>query len=76
MKLEEIIENDELIEIGRKAIEDELIEWRDSGLSCLNRGNGFVCRWPDGKSSDIIRFGPEVGIRIALKAIAKHLGEK
>lgn len=62
----------ELLEIGRQAIEHELVEWRDSGISTL-RNNGFVIKSKDGKLSNIIRFGPEVGIKIALEAIAKHL---
>ena len=73
MTLTDIANNCELMEIGRKAIEDALIEWRDSCLSALGRGNGFVIREEDGTASKIIRFGPETGIRIALEAIAKHL---
>ena len=71
--LEQLAENAELLEIGRKAIEDELIEFRDSRLSVLGRNNGFVCKEKDGTPSSIIRFPPEVGLRIALKAIAKSL---
>lgn len=75
MTLEEIAENNELLEIGRKAIEDELVEFRDSRIACM-RNNGFVIREKDGKPSSIIRFGPEFGLQIAMRAIAKHLGEK
>lgn len=73
MKLQEIIDNDELLEVGRKAIEDTLVEWRDDRLSTPFRGNGLVIRESDGKDSHIIRFGPEIALRIGLKAIAEHL---
>lgn len=70
--LRRIAVNPELLEIGREAIEDALIEHRDMRLSAL-RNNGFVCKEKDGTPSAIIRFGPETGIIIALKAIAAHL---
>lgn len=72
----EIANNPELMEVGRLAIEDELISWRDSRLAEMGRRNGFVVSEADGTRSNIIRFGPETGIKIALKAIAKHLEEK
>lgn len=72
MKIEDIIDNDELLEVGRKAVEDTLIDFRDSRLSQPLRGNGLVIREKDGKDSHIIRFGPEVAINIALKAILEH----
>jgi len=75
-QLKEIIDNARLLEIGRKAIEDELIEWRDNHLSMFNRGNGLVVRERDGKDSSIIRFGPETALRIGLKAIMEHLAMK
>lgn len=71
--LKQIAENDELLEVGRKAIEDQLIEWRDMRLSQMGRGNGLVIREKDGGDSHIIRFGPEIALRTGLKAIAEHL---
>lgn len=68
-----ITEDTNLLEIGRSAIEKELIEFRDSGLSEMHRRNGLVIRYKDGSESDIIRFGPETGLRIGLRAIAEHL---
>lgn len=71
--LREIADNKELLwEVARKAIEDELIEFRDSGISMI-RNNGFTIKYPDGSPSEIIRFGPETGVRIALLALAEHL---
>ncbi len=63
-----------LWEVARAAIEDALIEWRDSRMSMVGRNNGFVVKEKDGTNSHIIRFGPEVGVRIALLALADHLG--
>lgn len=68
--IKEVVElSDELLEIGRKAIEDTLVEWRDNRLSELNRGNGLVIREKGGEDSSIIRFGPETALRIGLKAM-------
>lgn len=64
--------NDELLEIGRKAIEDLLVEMRDSRMFTI-RGNGLVIREIDGSASNIIRLGPEQALRIGLQAIAEHL---
>lgn len=63
----------DLLEIGRKAIEDSLVEMRDARISEMGRGNGLVIREADGKASEIIRFGPETALRIGLTAIAAHL---
>lgn len=62
----------EEIEIARKAIEDELIDFRDRRLSTPFRGNGLVVRETDGSPSDIIRFGPEDAIRIGIAAVNRH----
>ena len=61
----------ELLEVGRKAIEKTLLEWRDNRLSEFNRGNGLVIREKDGKDSNIIRFGSETALRIGMKAIGQ-----
>lgn len=75
MTLDEIAEDDRLIEVGRKAVEDMLIVWRDARLSELGRGNGFSVREKDGSPSSVIRFGTAFGLQIALRAMAKHLGQ-
>ena len=72
-QLRQLAGDDALLEIGRKAIEDILIEWRDARLSEPMRGNGLVVREFNGDPSSIIRFGPEFAIKIALGAIADHL---
>ncbi len=65
-----LAENEEAMEVARKAVEDVLVEWRDSRLSQI-RGNGLVIAESDGTPSDVIRFGMEVAMKIGLKAIAK-----
>lgn len=76
MKLEEIIDNDELLEIGRRAIEDELVTYRDARMCEPLRGNGLVISERNGARSDVVRFGSETALRIGLDAIARHLAEK
>lgn len=71
--LREMADDSELLwNVARAAIEDELVRWRDDGMFVL-RNNGFTIRYKDGSPSEVIRFGPEVGVRIALRALADHL---
>jgi hypothetical protein len=72
-EISKLADDTKMIEVGRKAIEDTLIEWRDSRLSELSRGNGLVVREADGTPSEVIRFGPETALRIALRAMAEHV---
>lgn len=74
-KLTELLNNDGLMEVGRLAVEDMLVELRDSRLSC-NRNNGFCIREYDGSPSSVVRLPTESGIRIAIKAIIKKLEEE
>lgn len=69
ISINDIINSPELREVGRMAVEDELVEWRDERRSMLNRGNGLVIREADGSESSIIRFGMEMALKIALQAI-------
>ena len=71
-ELRKIANNDELLEVGRKAVEDLAIEFRDSGIMQM-RNNGICCRYCDGTSSDVIRFGPETAIKVGLEAIANFI---
>lgn len=73
--MENIIDDIKLLEIGRKAIEDVLIEWRDNRISMM-RNNGLVIKERNGKDSHIIRMGPEDAIRIGMRAIINHLKKK
>jgi len=65
---------DDMLEIGRKAIEDMLIEFRDSRMFTV-RGNGLVIRERDGSDSNIIRFGPESALKIGIEAMIKSMEE-
>lgn len=67
--------SDELLEIGRKAIEDALIERRDNCIFELNRANGLVVWDKDGSNSSMIRFGPETALKIGMKAIGQAIKE-
>lgn len=64
----------ELMEVARKAIEDELIFRRDSGIFTI-RNNGLVIKSFEGEFSHIIRMGSEDAMSIGLKAIAKYINE-
>ena len=71
--IEKIVDDDELLEVGRRAVEDVLVQWRDSRLSVPLRNNGLVIREKDGRYSSIIRMGTEDAIKIGLIAIARSL---
>lgn len=72
LQLLNLADNNHYMEIGRMAVEDALIELRDSRIALLGRGNGLVVREKDGRDSHIIRMGMEHALTIALKAIVKH----
>lgn len=71
--LQTITDSPELLEVARKAIEDQLVEMRDSRMSMALRNNGLVIRESDGSVSSIIRFGPEGAMIIGLNAIMKAI---
>lgn len=73
--LEKIASTSELMEIGRLAIEQALVDMRDSRISCMNRRNGLVIAEKDGQPSSIIRMGSEMAMAIGLCAIAKHMNK-
>lgn len=62
--------------VARRAIEDALIEFRDSRISLLGRNNGLVVKERDGTDSYMIRLGPEDAVRIALLALADHIEQQ
>jgi hypothetical protein len=75
--LRRIADDPELMQAAHLAIEDHLIELRDSCMMIGNSvglpANGFVVRERDGSPSEIIRLGTRPGIEMALKAIADHI---
>lgn len=72
-ELRQLADNDHMLEVGRQAIENALVQYRDGRISELGRGNGLVIREKDGCHSDVIRFGPEQALRIGLRAMAVEL---
>lgn len=70
--LKTIVDSPELLEVGRKAIEDTLVSFRDDRLAVLGN-NGLVIKERDGTPSDIIRLGTEHALKIGLEAIITHL---
>lgn len=71
--LDVVAGDDELLNVARKAVEDELVDRRDSGISLFGRGNGLVIRSKDGQDSHLIRMGMENAMSIGLKAIVEHV---
>ena len=69
-----VADSPDLLEVGRKAIENCLVEYRNARISEI-RSNGLVIREPDGTPSSIIRFGPEHALRIGILAIVQCLCE-
>jgi hypothetical protein len=69
----EIEINEDALEAARKAVEDELIEWRDSGKFMLS-GNGFTVRNRDG-SDGIMRMSTAYGLHIGIRAYLEALPE-
>lgn len=74
--LRDLANNEEMMEVGRQAIEDVLVSWRDSRMSVIGRGNGLVVYEADGRASSVIRLGPEMAVAIALRAIANKMESK
>jgi len=75
MKVEDILNSETLIEVGRKAVEDMLVDFRDSRIFIM-RNNGFVIKERDGTSSSCIRLSVQDGLTVALRAILAHWAEK
>ena len=62
----------ELLEVGRRAVEDALLDMRDARISTV-RNNGLVVKERDGSPSSLIRMGPEQAFLIAFEAMVKEL---
>ena len=69
MNIKDVIKNEELHEVARRAVEDALIERRNTRTGILNRNNGLVCKERDGRDSNIIRMSIEEALVIGLRAI-------
>lgn len=69
--IDQVLTDERLLEIGRKAVEDQLVSLRDSRLSVLFGGNGLVIRERDGGESAIIRMSVKQALVTALRAISE-----
>lgn len=76
VSLSDVAADEELLEVGRRAIEVSLVQFRDGRISELGRGNGLVIREANGLDSSVIRFGPETALRIGLKAMATAVNKR
>lgn len=59
-------------EIGRAAVEAQLIELRDARIGLIGRNNGLVVKEKDGSDSNMIRMGPEMALDTAIKAMLEE----
>lgn len=73
MEISELLENPDLLEVARLAIENELISLRDSRIAILGRANGLVVKEKNGQDSHIIRMTIKVALEIGIKAIVNIL---
>lgn len=74
--LREILADDDLIwNVGRQAVEDQLVSMRDSNMFMLNN-NGLVIKNFDGTESSTIRMSTEMAIRFAIGAMADVLEKR
>jgi hypothetical protein len=58
------------------AVEEILIDLRDSRIGIHGPGNGFIVKERDGSPSSIMRLGTRDGLRVAINAYLEALFEK
>lgn len=58
------------------AVEDVLIDMRDSRMGVLGRANGFIVNEKDGTPSSIMRLGTRDGLRIGIEAYLNALANQ
>jgi hypothetical protein len=58
------------------AVEDVLIDFRDSRIGILGCANGFVVNERDGSPSGIMRLGTREGLKIGIKAYLAALAAR
>lgn len=73
IQLSQIADDEDLLGVAHKAIEDRLVEWRDMRLSTPLAANGLVIHEKDGRHSATIRMTPREAMRVGLNAIANRL---
>jgi hypothetical protein len=65
--------NEAALTAAHLAVEDVLIDMRDSRMGVLGRANGFIVNEKDGTPSSIMRLGTRDGLRIGIKAYLNAL---
>ncbi len=65
--------DEEALTAAHLAVEDVLIEMRDSCMFILGRANGFVVNEYDGTPSSIMRLGTRDGLRLGIQAYLKAI---
>ena len=68
--------NEEALTAAHLAVEDVLIDFRDSRMGVLGYANGFVVNERDGEPSPVMRLGTRDGLRIGIKAYLAAIGEE
>lgn len=63
------IPTSEQLEVGRKAVEDQLVTMRDERMFIIGHNNGLVIKERDGRDSNIIRLNIITALSIAIKAM-------
>lgn len=72
---DEIQINPVALEAGRLAVEDALVDMRDSGMFMLGN-NGFIIRNRDSSESCVLRMNTAMGLRIGIQAYLAALAEQ
>lgn len=71
--IRKLSESGEILTAAHLALEDELVDMRDRGMSIMGPANGLVIRYRDGTPSDAIRLGTRDAVAMTLRAVADHL---
>ena len=69
-----LLENEDAMRAARQAVENAMLDLRDSRISLLGCGHGMVARERDGKESFVIRMATRDVLHVALTAMAKQIG--
>ena len=69
----QMLEDEALVQEACRAIFRSLENYRDSRLSTVAVGHGLVIKEEDGAPSAVIRFAPDIAVRLALTAMANRL---
>jgi hypothetical protein len=72
-QLRELAERPEMMTAAHLAIENELIEMRDSGIFIGPHANGLAVKNKDGSPSPVIRMGTRMAIQMILRVLADQV---